>query len=71
MGCFCQGFQLVSACGGMVLGSAPSGFLDRVPCQRLKGPLGPFAGEGGRLVLDIYGGRNWSIWRPDGRQMLQ
>ena len=44
MGCSCKGFRLVSACRGMVLGTAPSGFLDRVPCQRLKGSLGPFGG---------------------------
>ena len=44
MGCSCQGFRLVSACRGMVLGTAPSGFLDRVPFQRLKGPLWPFGG---------------------------
>jgi hypothetical protein len=52
-----------------------SGFFDRVPCQRLKCPLGPFAGGWrvgwGRLGLVTYGGRNWSIWRPAGRQMLQ
>ena len=75
MGCSCKGFRLVSACRGMILGTAPSGFLDRVPCQRLNGPPGPFGGGWrvgwGRLGLVIYGGRNWRIWRPTGRQILQ
>ena len=44
MGCSCKGFRLVSACRGMVVGTAPSGFLDRVPCQRFQGPTGPFGG---------------------------
>ena len=44
MGCSCKGFRLVNACRDMVLGTAPSGFLDRVPFQRFQGPTGPFGG---------------------------
>lgn len=69
MGCSCQGFRLVSACRGMVLGTAPSGFLDRVPCQRLRAHWGHSAGL--CLGLAFCGGCNWCIWRPVGRQMHQ
>ncbi len=52
MGCSpTMGGQALSSCGSVVLvtGTTP-GLFDRVPCQRLKAPLGSFGG-GVRLGL--------------------